>query len=113
MLLENQLYRKGFDGQLLRCLKKEEPEKVVAQVHKGICGAHQAGIKMRWLLRWYGYYWPTIMANCIKYGKSCQSCQKHSPIQRVPTTKLHSIIKPCPFRGWAMDLIGKINPVSS
>ena len=27
--------------------------------------------------------------------------------------KLHSIVKPWPFRGWAMDLIGKIYPASS
>lgn len=40
----------------LRCLGKEETEKVVAQVHKGICRVHQTGIKMRWLLRRYSYY---------------------------------------------------------
>ena len=27
--------------------------------------------------------------------------------------ELHSILKPWPFRGWAMDLIGKICPASS
>ena len=27
--------------------------------------------------------------------------------------ELHSIVKPWPFRGWAMDLIGKIYPTSS
>ena len=27
--------------------------------------------------------------------------------------ELHSIVKPWPFRGWVMDLIGKIHPTSS
>ena len=27
--------------------------------------------------------------------------------------EFHSIVKPWPFRGWAMDLIGKIYPASS
>ena len=27
--------------------------------------------------------------------------------------ELHLIVKPWPFRGWAMDLIGKIYPTSS
>ena len=27
--------------------------------------------------------------------------------------ELHSIVKPWPFREWAMDLIGKIYPASS
>ena len=34
-------------------------------------------------------------------------------IQRIPTDELHSIVKPWPFRGWAMDLIRKIHPTSS
>lgn len=81
-------------------------------MHEGICGAHQVGIKLRWLLRRYGYYWLTIIVDCIKHEKSYQPCQKHGPIQRVLAAKLFPILKPLPFRGWAMDLIGKINHIS-
>ena len=31
----------------------------------------------------------------------------------MPTKELHAIVKPWPFKGWAMDLIGKIHPPSS
>ena len=34
-------------------------------------------------------------------------------IQYVPASELHAIIKPWPFRGWALDVIGKIKPASS
>jgi len=34
-------------------------------------------------------------------------------IQRVPASELHSIIKPWPFRGWALDVIAEIKPKSS
>ena len=34
-------------------------------------------------------------------------------IQIVPASVMNSIIKPWPFRGWAMDMIGQINPPSS
>src|ERR1051325_4780368 len=34
-------------------------------------------------------------------------------IQHVPTSGLHSIIKPWPFRVWALDVIGEIKPASS
>lgn len=87
--------------------------KAMAEVHEGICGAHQARIKMRWLLWRHGFYWPTMAVDCISYAKGCQECQKHGNIQRVPATELHPIVKPWPFRGWAMDLIGKVNPISS
>ena len=51
VFLGGELYRKGFDGLLLRCLSFPDAMEVMKQVHEGICGAHQAGIKMRWLLR--------------------------------------------------------------
>jgi hypothetical protein len=31
----------------------------------------------------------------------------------VPASALNPIIKPWPFRGWGIDLIGQINPPSS
>ncbi|GKV34366.1 hypothetical protein SLEP1_g42743 [Rubroshorea leprosula] len=37
----------------------------------------------------------------------------HFKLQRVPASELNSIMKPWPFRGWAIDLIGKVYPPSS
>ena len=34
-------------------------------------------------------------------------------MQRVPASAMNPIIKPWPFRGWAIDLIGQIFPSSS
>lgn len=49
----------------------------------------------------------------MKFAKSCEKCQMHGNLQSVPADELHSIIKPWPFRGWALDLIGKIHPAST
>ncbi|XP_058189360.1 uncharacterized protein LOC131306947 [Rhododendron vialii] len=35
------------------------------------------------------------------------------PIQHVPAANYHAVVKPWPFRGWAIDVIGKIYPPSS
>ena len=40
------LYRKAFDGALLRCLSREEATYVLNEVHAGVCGAHQVGPKL-------------------------------------------------------------------
>lgn len=40
ILCGGQLYRRSYDGIHLRCLKKEEAEKVMEEVHQGICGPH-------------------------------------------------------------------------
>ena len=38
---------------------------------------------------------------------------KFGNIQRAPASAMNPIIKPWPFRGWAIDLIGQIYPPSS
>jgi hypothetical protein len=50
------LFKRGADGILLKCISIEESIQVMAEVHEGICGAHQSGIKMKWLIHRYGYY---------------------------------------------------------
>ena len=38
VLYGGKLYKRSYDGIHLRCLKKEEAEKVTKEVHPGICG---------------------------------------------------------------------------
>ena len=40
------LYRKSYNGVLLRCLSQREVEETLKEVHTGLCGAHQAGPKL-------------------------------------------------------------------
>jgi len=54
-----------------------------------------------------------MLKDCIEFAKGCKECQKHAGIQRVPASELHSIVKPWPFRGWALDIIWEIKPKSS
>ncbi|XP_020421707.1 uncharacterized protein K02A2.6-like [Prunus persica] len=54
-----------------------------------------------------------MLKDCINYSKGCEACQRHGPIQRAPSVPMNPVVKPWPFRGWAMDLIGKIYPASS
>ena len=68
---------------------------------------------MKWLLFRQGVYWPTMLKDCINFAKSCQECQLHEGIQHVPVSELHLIVKPWPFRGWTLEVIGEIKPSSS
>ena len=85
----------------------------MGEIHEGVCGAHQSAFKIKWMIRRNEYYWPTILEDCFKYFKGCQGCQKFGNIQRAPASVMNPIIKPWPFRGWAIDLIGQIYPPSS
>ncbi|XP_051140005.1 uncharacterized protein LOC127257608 [Andrographis paniculata] len=84
----------------------------MAEVHGRIRGTHRASPIMRWTILQYGYFWPRISQDCIDYAQGCPSCQHHGLLQRTPVEELHSILKLWPFRGWAMDAIGKIHPPS-
>ncbi|XP_057444299.1 uncharacterized protein LOC130736489 [Lotus japonicus] len=112
-IIGNELFKKNVDGTLLKCLSNDDAFVAISAVHDGLCGAHQAGAKMKWILFRQGMYCSTIMKDCIEYAKGCQDCHKHSGVQHVPASELHSIIKPWPFRGWAINLIGEIHPASS
>ncbi|VVA36004.1 PREDICTED: retrotransposon, partial [Prunus dulcis] len=69
LMWNEDLVRKSKDEVLLRCLGKTEYMKVMGETHEGIYGAHQGGRKMCWLIRRYGYFWPTMLKDCINYSK--------------------------------------------
>jgi ribonuclease HI len=76
VLMSDELYRRTVDGILLKCLGPSDAILAMAKVHEGICGTHQSAPKMKWLLRRFGFYWPNMIADCFKYYKGCQVCQR-------------------------------------
>jgi len=72
------LYRRSYDGILLRCLSNSEAQEVLKEAHDGICGAHQPAPKLKDRLHRLGYYWPTMVADAIKYAQRCKAYQIHA-----------------------------------
>ncbi len=68
---------------------------------------------MRWLIRRHGYYWLKIFKYYITYAKGCQHSLRYGAVKSRPIEEMYLILKPWPFRGWAIDLIGKIHLPSS
>jgi hypothetical protein len=112
-LLDDDLYWRTIDGVLLKCLAEEQAKVAVREVHDRICGAHQSAYKMNWLLWRAGFYWPTMMDDCIKYQKGCEACRRFGNIQLAHAGVMNSIVKLWPFRGWGLDFIGEIHSGSS
>jgi hypothetical protein len=113
VLINGELYLRTPSDILLNFLGPDDATLAMAEVHEGIYGTHQSVPKMKWLLIGSGFYWPDMIANCFKYCKDCQVCQKFGDIQWVPAAELHPIIKPWPFRGWGLNFVGEIHPSSS
>ena len=97
--VDDELYHRTAEDLLLKCLYSDQARVAMGEVHEGICGMHQSAPKMKWLLRRAGFYWPTMMSDCFKYYKVCEEYQRFGDLQLVPTTLMHSIIKPWSFQG--------------
>jgi hypothetical protein len=113
VMLDNTLSRRTINGLLLKCLGSDQSRIAMGKVREGICGTHQLAHKMKWLLCHARFYWPTMISNCFRYYKGCESCQKFRDVQLAPVAIFHPIIKPWSFRGSALDFVGQIHPTSS
>ena len=48
----------------MRCLKKEEVDKVMREIHAGVCGPHMNGIILAKKIVRQGYYWMSMEKDC-------------------------------------------------
>ncbi|VFQ77911.1 unnamed protein product [Cuscuta campestris] len=63
-VLDGKLYKRAFGGPLLRCLTNREAERDIAEVHEGVCAAHQMSRTLSQRIILLGYYWPTVVQDC-------------------------------------------------
>ena len=105
------LYRRSPDGLLLLCLDHTSADRVMREVHEGVCGPHMGGhMLVRKIMR-TGYFWLTIETDCCQFVQRCLKCLMHEDLIHVPP--LHALTSPWPFLVWDIDFIGKISPGSS
>ncbi|KAL0385981.1 UNVERIFIED_CONTAM: hypothetical protein Sradi_2992400 [Sesamum radiatum] len=81
------------------------------EAHSGICGAHQSGPKLHFRIKRMGYYWPTMVKDCIDYAKRCQACQFYANLIHQPPEPLHPTVASWPF-AWGLDVVGPMTKFS-
>ncbi|XP_019184806.1 PREDICTED: uncharacterized protein LOC109179766 [Ipomoea nil] len=70
-IIDGRLYKRSFGGPLLKCLRKPEAERLMDEAHRGICAAHQGAHTLARKLVVQGFYWPTMMRDCIGWIAKC------------------------------------------
>ncbi|KAG7532870.1 Ribonuclease H domain [Arabidopsis thaliana x Arabidopsis arenosa] len=103
------LYKRGVSDPYLLCIFGPEVEIVVREVHEGLCGSHASGRAMAFKIKMMGYYWPTMITDCVKFAQKCKRCQLHAPMIHQPSELFSSISAPYPFMRWSMDIIGPLH----
>ncbi|KAL0305090.1 UNVERIFIED_CONTAM: hypothetical protein Sangu_3052100 [Sesamum angustifolium] len=86
------LYRRSFDGIFLQCLSDDEKVQAVEEAHSGVCGAHRSGLMLHFCIKRMGYYWPTMVKDCIHYARRYQACQLHANLIHQPPEPLHHTV---------------------
>ncbi|KAG9450556.1 hypothetical protein H6P81_010521 [Aristolochia fimbriata] len=102
VFIHDVLYRRSYEDLLLRCLSKEEGSQVLKQMHGGICGAHQAGLKLHL----------QMLRGAIEMARSCKQCQLHADYIHQAPEPLHPMVASWPFVAWEMDISGPSSPKS-
>ena len=104
------LYKKGKDQVLLRCVNSSNANKVIKEIHEGICGTHANEHRMARQVIIAGYYWLTLESDCIKYARKCHKCQIYADKIHMSPIDLHVMAPSWPFSIWGMGVIRSITP---
>ncbi|GFZ19761.1 hypothetical protein Acr_28g0004660 [Actinidia rufa] len=107
-LFQGRLYKRSFSGPLLKCLRPEEAEYVLKEIHEGICGNHSGARSLARKTIRQGYFWPTVEGDTATYIRRCDKCQRFAPISHLPHTEMVPISSPWPFAQWGIDILGSL-----
>jgi len=97
----------------MRCLGEEEAQQVVEEAHSGVCGAHQSRPKLCDRIKRMGYYWPTMVHDCIDFAKRYDACQFHANFIHQLAEPLHPTVASWLFKAWGLDVVGPLTRKSS
>ena len=75
-IVEGILFRKNYDGVLLRCLEKEDAKRVMIDLHDGPTGGNFYGYTIAHKILKAGYYWPTLSKDAHAHVRKCDVYQR-------------------------------------
>ncbi|KAL2237670.1 UNVERIFIED_CONTAM: hypothetical protein Sindi_0958700, partial [Sesamum indicum] len=106
LMVDGELYKRGFSLPLLKCLTSEEGNYVLREIYEGTCGNHLGGKALAGKALRQGFFWPTMLSDAHRLVRRCRACQEHANINHQPAALMHPLESPCPFDQWGMDLVG-------
>jgi hypothetical protein len=60
-VVEGDLYRRGANGILMRCITQKEGCDLLTEIHGGECGSHSSSRTLVGKAFRHGFYWPTTL----------------------------------------------------
>ena len=81
-----------LNGTQLRCLKKDEADEVMREIHAGVCGSHMNGIILSKKIVRQGYYWMSMEKDCIKTVRQVSSVLDTWEFQSSPAYRVEQFV---------------------
>ena len=104
--LDRKLYLRSFGGPYLLCLHLGKVNKVLIELHEGVCNSHVGGCFIAHRVMTQGFWWPWMQKDVAEYVHRCEQFQKHASLTHQPTGYLNPISRPWPFAQWGLDILG-------
>jgi hypothetical protein len=60
-VVEGDLYRRGTNDILMRCITQEEGRELLTEIHGGECRSHSSSCMLVGKAFRHGFYWPTAL----------------------------------------------------
>ena len=81
-VMNRKLYRRGYAIPYLRCLRPNEAEYVIRELHEGLCGNHSRKRSLVQKALRQRYYWPTMQKNSAELVQKYDKCQRFAHVSR-------------------------------
>jgi len=94
------------------CTYGQQTKDLMKSMHEGQCGSHYSGRTPALRIKKQGYFWPTMLPDCIAHSLRWDKCQRHARTLHQPPEEMSSISSPYPFMKWSMDVVGPMEASS-
>jgi hypothetical protein len=108
-IVNGQLYKKGINQPMLKCITETEGLELLREGHRGTCGSHSGPRALAAKVIRQGFYWPAIICTTNRVTRSCEACQKFSPRTGAPSQFTKLIAHTWPLQRWGLDIVGPLS----
>lgn len=107
-IINEALYRKGVWAPLLKCISRSEGQRLLNEIHSGMCSSHIGTRVLVAKAFRHGFYWPSAVSDAQEVARTCTNCQKHAHYSKFCPSEVHLIPSVWPFARWGMDIVGPL-----
>jgi hypothetical protein len=97
VVLQGKLHKKSITDVLQRCVTPQEGQKILQDIHGGICGHHASSRSITAKAFRAGFYWLTAIEDAKDIVRKCEACQRFASRPHAPAAELQTIPLSWPF----------------